>query len=72
MNWKFDGIDITAIAEKNDWHLASAVEELESHGIAPRDAEAAMAFIFASNAKHSDDTPEDLVTDEQWDRLTIA
>ena len=72
MNWIIDNkINLTEICEAENWHLASVRKRMEGEGIDARDAEAFAAFAFADEATVRDDAPEDLVTDEQYNRLTV-
>ncbi len=71
-DWMLDGkINLTQICEKEEWHLASVVAALRGEGVPVTDAEAFAGFVFCDEATISDDRPEDHVTDEQYDRLTL-
>lgn len=68
--WKIDGkVDLTKACTDAHWHLATAIETLIAQGIERADAEAFAAFIFNEAATVSACRSEDLVTDEQWERL---
>jgi len=68
-------IDLTAVCEAAGWHLATAIDGLAEKGIAVADARAFAAFAFNEHAIKNggtvDQDSEDLVNDEQWDRLSI-
>jgi hypothetical protein len=73
MHWMIDGkIDLTAIFEREDWHLASCISALTDAGLSREDAEAFADFAFNDFAKVRDRDPEDCVTDTQYDRLTVG
>ena len=66
-----DTIDVTAICQRNNWHRASAVAELANVLNNKEDAEAFVSFVFCDSASVSDHRPEDNVTDDQYERLTV-
>ena len=68
-----DGIDLTGICEKSQWHLGTAIDRLMAAGLDRADADAFAAFQFAMYAVEMggvcDGKPEDKLTAEQWERL---
>lgn len=65
-------INLTAIAERNQWHLASVISDLQAEGYSRRDAEAFADFIFTYHATITDHRPEDCISVEQWKRLSSS
>lgn len=63
--------NLTAIAEQQQWHLASIIEALQTQGFSRGDAEAFAGFICCDHAEIRAGRPEDYLTDEQWDRLDV-
>ena len=72
--WKADEIDITAICEAANWHLATAIDGAMAAGFSRTDAAAFVDFVFNEQAIEGrgtvDQASEDFVTPEQWDRLS--
>uniref|UniRef100_A0A6M3L6X8 Uncharacterized protein n=1 Tax=viral metagenome TaxID=1070528 RepID=A0A6M3L6X8_9ZZZZ len=73
--WKADGINLTAICVAAEWHLATAIAELEEAGFSRADAAAFAGFVFNEAAIQSgglvDQASDDFVAEEQWERLEI-
>jgi len=73
MGWMIDGkIALDAICEREQWHRRSVIDALVGEGLTLAEAEAYTSFAFADHATVSDDRPEDLVSEEQWERLTLS
>ena len=74
-HWKADEIDVTAICEEAEWHQATAIDLGIAAGFERVDAEAFVEFVFNEAAleenRPTDGPSEDLVTEEQYDRLSI-
>lgn len=64
-------VNLSVIAEKNNWHLASVISDLQAEGIDRRDAEAFASFIFNHHAEITDCEASECVTHEQWERLEL-
>lgn len=76
MNYLIDGeIDLAAICEEAGWHHATCMDKLQEKGLSRQDAEAFAEFAFAERANTmggvTDVEPEECVTVEQWNRLTV-
>ena len=70
--WTIDGkVDLTQACTDAQWHLATAIDNLIAHGIDRADAEAFAAFRFNEAATVKNGRSENLVTDEQWERLGV-
>jgi hypothetical protein len=72
-------INITQLCRDANWHLRTAIEELSKH-LSWEEAESFAEFAFADHADEMggvrlsillDGRPEDYLTDEQWDRLSL-
>lgn len=71
-SWLIDGtMNLTALCEREEWHYASVKRALNAAGLAQRDAEAFASFAFADLAPVIDEPPEELLTDEQYERLSL-
>lgn len=71
--WIVDGsINVTDICEAANWHLATVHDRLIAAGLNREDAEAFAAFVFEDMAVVKAGRPEDLVTDEQYERLDVG
>lgn len=71
--WIIDGkINLDQTAEESNWHLATTIAKLQEQGLERRDAEDFADFAFSDHAAVRDRRPEECVTDEQWDRLTLG
>lgn len=71
--WIIDGtINLTAICTAADWNSASIIDGLVAAGLTRSDAEAFADFACADHATRSDRTPEECVSDEQYERITLA
>lgn len=71
--WMLDGtINLTAIGNDNNWHLGTMIEKLTAAGLNRADAGAFANFMCNEYAAVSDSRSEDWVTEEQYDRLSIA
>ena len=64
-------INLTQICIACKWHLATTQAMLVDHGLSRRDAQAFAAFAFADHAEVGDN-PDDLLTDDQNDRLAFV
>ena len=76
MQWVADGtVNITAVCEMAEWHLATAIDALAAKGLTRPDAEAFADLAFTDHATEcggrTDHKAEDAVTDAQWDRLSV-
>jgi len=71
MNATTKKVNLSVIAAKNNWHLASVISDLQTEGISRRDAEAFASFIFNHHAEITDCEASDCVTHEQWKRLEL-
>lgn len=70
--WILDGkIDLSAICAESNWHRLTAIERLTGmEGVGNRrEAETFIDFVFCDKA--TDERPEDHVTDEQYERLSV-
>ncbi|MBU1249471.1 MAG: hypothetical protein KKB70_12275 [Proteobacteria bacterium] len=73
MPYFLDGkIDLDQICKDADWHLATAVDRLKELGFSRAEAEAFAEFAFNEHAQVTDLASEDLVTDEQWARISFT
>lgn len=73
MTWMIDGsIDLTLEYNRANGHRLSIIDNLCAAGLSRGDAEAYAEFIIADNSKIRDYTPEECVTDEQWERLEVV
>jgi len=70
-----DGISLADIGNAAKWHRQFMIDALAAKGMSHADAEAFACFAIAEdailNGGITDSSPEDLVTDAQWDRLTL-
>lgn len=72
MRWFIDNsVDLTGACEAGDWHPASVMEKLREQGLSQADAEAYTYFAFEEAAVARDADPEDYVSNEQWERLSV-
>lgn len=72
MDWIIDRtINLSRTARENGWHLASVTAALEKKGLPRWEADAFAAFVFADAAAVRDGEPEEHLTDEQWERLSV-
>jgi hypothetical protein len=67
-DWSIDGrVDLTKACADADWHLATAIENLQAQGIGREDAEAFANFRFTVA---SGEDAQDMLTEEQDARLS--
>lgn len=73
MLWLIDhAVKLSTICEGIGWNRLAVKDYLQiEEGMSPADAEAYTAFAFCEHAKVRDCKPEDYLTDEQWERLSI-
>lgn len=72
MLWVIDDtVDLTGACERASWHLGSAIDALVTAGLPRRDAEAYVEFAFSDHAVYDDQRPQECLSDEQWNRLTV-
>ena len=72
-SWIIDhSVDLTETCEKANWHRTTAIDALMATGITRADAEAFVEFAFTEKAKVADCRPEDCVSDEQYERITLG
>ena len=70
MTWVIDTtIFLEEICETANWHLATVICALVAKGLTREDAEAFAEFAFDDKATGG--TTDNLVNDEQWDRLEL-
>lgn len=70
MKWIIDGkIDLLAICETEDWHLASAVDALKDLGLSVEDAYDFVNFAFEWRSQNADAHPESYLNEAQINRL---
>ena len=65
-------INLTEICKASKWHLATAIEATVAAGATQQDADAVTGFVFNDHAKITDCAAEDLITDEQYDDLSLS
>jgi len=71
-DWLIDGrVNLTAACESSGWHLATAMGELLWAGLTCEDADAFVHFAFSARSTTGDE-PAEYLTDDQWERLTLA
>jgi hypothetical protein len=64
-------VNIKGVCEAAGWHLGTAIEILKAD-FSSVDSEAFANFVFNERAGRSSDLKsEDLVNDDQWNRLSI-
>ena len=71
--WIVDGtINLSTVCADANWHRLTVIDELVAKGVARADAAAFVDFIFCDHANVADDNPDDVVTEAQYERLTVA
>jgi hypothetical protein len=66
-----DRVNVTGICRSCNWHYASVLKALSERGYTREDAEVFARFAFADHARKGE-RPEDQITTEHWERLSLA
>lgn len=65
-------VELTALCERAEWHLATVIDALQAAGLDRDEAEAYAQFAFADRAQVPGDWAEEYLSDAQWNRLGAA